>query len=75
MLSVFGGEYSKRFSRSRKKWDLDYRAGMSCAKKKGHTAILTEKKLEEKNILNNLIKMNMNIETISKITGLIKDKY
>ena len=46
---------------------------MSCAKKKWHTAILTEKKLEEKNILNNLIKMN--IETISKITGLIKDKY
>lgn len=46
---------------------------MSCAKKKGHTAILTEKKLEEKNILNNLIKMN--IEIISKITELIKDKY
>ena len=48
---------------------------MSCTKKKWHVAILTEKKLEEKNILNNLIKMNMNIETISKITGLIKDKY
>ena len=48
---------------------------MSCAKKKGNTAVLTEKKLKERNILNNLIKMNMNIETISKITGLIKDKY
>lgn len=46
---------------------------MSCAKKEGHTAILTEKKLEEKNILNNLIKMNMNIGTISKITGLKKE--
>ena len=35
MLSVFGGEYSKRFSRSRKKWDLDYKAGMNCVKKEG----------------------------------------
>lgn len=46
---------------------------MSCAKKKGPAAVLTEKKLKERNILNNLIKMNMNIETISKITGLKKE--
>ena len=34
---------------------------MSWAKKKGPAAVLTEKKLEKKNILNNLIKMKTNI--------------
>ena len=53
------------------KWELDYRVGVSCAKKEG----IAEGKLEEKkNLLNNLLKMNMDIETISKATGLTKDE-
>lgn len=85
------------------KWELDYRVGVSCAKKegiaeghatglaegiakghatglaegisKGHATGLAEGKLEEKkNLLKNLLKMNMDIETISKATGLTKDE-
>ena len=53
------------------KWELDYRVGVSCAKKEGSA----EGKLEaKKNLLKNLLKMNMNIETISKATGLTKDE-
>ena len=69
------------------KWELDYRVGVSCAKKEGiaeghatglaegHAAGLAEGKLEEKkNILNNLLKINMDLDTISKVTGLTKDE-
>ena len=76
---------------AQEKWDLDYKAGISCAKKegiaeghatglaegiaKGHATGLAEGKLEEKkNLLKNLLKMNMDIETISKATGLTKDE-
>ena len=72
---------------AQEKWELDYKAGISCAKKKGiaeghatglaegHAAGLAEGKLEEKkNLLKNLLKMNMDIETISKATGLTKDE-
>lgn len=60
---------------SQEKWELDYKAGISCAKKEGHAAGLAEGKLEEKkNLLKNLLKMNMDIETISKATGLTKDE-
>ena len=56
---------------AQEKWDLDYKAGMSCAKKEG----IAEGKLEEKkNILNNLLKINMDLDTISKVTGLTKDE-
>ena len=42
---------------------------------KGHATGLAEGKLEEKkNLLKNLLKMNMDIETISKATGLTKDE-
>ena len=84
---------------AQEKWELDYKAGISCAKKEGiaeghatglaegiskghatglaegHAAGLAEGKLEEKkNLLKNLLKMNMDIETISKATGLTKDE-
>ena len=96
---------------AQEKWDLDYKAGISCAKKEGHAAGLAEGitkghatglaegiskghatglaegiskghatglaegKLEEKkNILNNLLKINMDLDTISKVTGLTKDE-
>lgn len=64
---------------AQEKWDLDYKAGISCAKKEGiaegHATGLAEGKLEEKkNLLKNLLKMNMDIETISKATGLTKDE-
>lgn len=88
---------------AQEKWELDYKAGISCAKKegiaeghatglaegiakghatglaegisKGHATGLAEGKLEEKkNLLKNLLKMNMDIETISKATGLTKDE-
>ena len=86
---------------AQEKWDLDYKAGISCAKKEGHAAGLAEGitkghatglaegiskghatglaegiskghatglaegKLEEKkNILNNLLKINMDLDTI-----------
>ena len=53
------------------KWELDYRVGVSCAKKEG----IAEGKLEaKKNLLKNLLKMNIDIETISKATGLTKDE-
>ena len=69
------------------KWELDYRVGVSCAKKEGHAAGLAEGiaegyatglaegKLEvKKNLLKNLLKMNMDLDTISKVTGLTKDE-
>ena len=60
---------------AQEKWDLDYKSGISCAKKEGHAAGLAEGKLEEKkNILNNLLKINMDLDTISKFIGLTKDE-
>ena len=79
---------------AQEKWDLDYKAGISCAKKEGHAAGLAEGiskghatglaeghaaglaegKLEKEKLIKNLLKMNMDIETISKATGLTKDE-
>ena len=71
---------------AQEKWDLDYKAGISCAKKEGlaeghatglaegHAAGLAEGKLEKEKMIKNLLKMNMDIETISKATGLTKDE-
>ena len=67
---------------AQEKWELDYKAGISCAKKEGlaeghatglaegHAAGLAEGKLEKEKLIKNLLKMNMDIETISKATGL-----
>ena len=56
---------------AQEKWDLDYKAGISCAKKEG----ITEEKIQEQiSIAKKLLKMNIDIETISKATELTKDK-
>ena len=56
---------------AQEKWDLDYKAGISCAKKEG----ITEGKIQEQiSIAKKLLKMNIDIETISKATELTKDK-
>ena len=52
---------------AQEKWDLDYKAGMSCAKKEG----LAEGRLD---VAKNLLKMNIDVETISKATGFTKDE-
>ena len=52
---------------AQEKWDLDYKAGISCAKKEG----IAEGHFD---VAKNLLKMNMDIETISKATGLTKDE-
>ena len=72
---------------AQEKWDLDYKAGMSCAKKegiaeghatglaegisKGHATGLAEGRLD---VAKNLLKMNIDVETISKATGFTKDE-
>ncbi len=56
---------------AQEKWDLDYKAGISCAKKEG----ITEEKIQGQiSIAKKLLKMNIDIETISKATELTKDK-
>ena len=56
---------------AQEKWDLDYKAGISCAKKEG----ITEEKIQEQiSIAKKMLKMNIDIETISKATELTKDK-
>ena len=84
---------------AQEKWDLDYKAGMSYAKKeglaeghatglaegiskghatglaegisKGHATGLAEGRLD---VAKNLLKMNIDVETISKATGFTKDE-
>ena len=68
---------------AQEKWELDYKAGLSCAKKeghatglaegisKGHATGLAEGRLD---VAKNLLKMNIDVETISKATGFTKDE-
>ena len=53
------------------KWELDYRVGVSCAKKEGLAEGISKGHFD---VAKNLLKMNMDIETISKATGLTKDE-
>ena len=62
---------ARQIIEAQEKWDLDYKSGISCAKKEG----ITEEKIQEQiSIAKKLLKMNIDIETISKATELTKDK-
>ena len=62
---------ARQIIEAQEKWELDYKAGISCAKKEG----ITEEKIQEQiSIAKKLLKMNIDIETISKATELTKDK-
>ena len=60
---------------AQEKWDLAYKAGMSCAKKEGHATGLAEGiSRGHFDVAKKLLKIKMDIDTISKVTGLTKDE-
>lgn len=75
---VSKGRFERDVMEIKEECDLDYKKRMSDIKKKGYdegyAVGLAKGKLEKEKLIKKLLKMDMDIETISKVTDLTKDQ-
>lgn len=75
---VSKGRFERDVMEIKEECDLDYKKRISDIKKKGYdegyAVGLARGKLEKEKLIKKLLKMDMDIETISKVTDLTKDQ-
>lgn len=75
---VSKGRFERDVMEIKEECDLDYKKRISDIKKKGYDegyeAGLAKGKLEKEKLIKKLLKMDMDIETVSKVTDLTKDQ-
>lgn len=75
---VSKGRFERDVMEIKEECDLDYKKRISDIKKKGYdegyAVGLAKGKLEKEKLIKKLLKMDMDIETVSKVTDLTKDE-
>lgn len=75
---VSKGRFERDVMKIKEECDLDYKKRISNIKKKGYdegyAVGLAKGKLEKEKLIKKLLKMDMDIETVSKVTDLTKDE-
>lgn len=75
---VSKGRFERDVMKIKEECDLDYKKRISNIKKKGYdegyAVGLAKGKLEKEKLIKKLLKMDMDIETVSKVTDLTKDQ-
>lgn len=75
---VSKGRFERDVMEIKEECDLDYKKRISDIKKKGYdegyAVGLAKGKLEKEKLIKKLLKMDMDIETVSKVTDLTKDQ-
>ena len=75
---VSKGRFERDVMEIKEECDLDYKKRISNIKKKGYdegyAVGIAKGKLEKEKLIKKLLKMDMDIETVSKVTDLTKDQ-
>ena len=75
---VSKGRFERDVMEIKEECDLDYKKSISNIKKKGYdegyAVGIAKGKLEKEKLIKKLLKMDMDIETVSKVTDLTKDQ-